>query len=331
MTAAAAHPRILLVRTDSAAGLVCTLPLARALREAHPAAWLGVLTRAALAGVLARHPDVAEVVALPEPAGRVARLRVALALRARRLDDVVLADAAPSRAIALLARRAGAARVVGADALSLPRAHEADRVLALGAAFGVQPRAHVARLWPDSGALMHVRAGLAARSRDLQRPIVGVHIGHAGDAERWPAERYAALMRRRYEHDGSGFLLLWQPHGGGAATPEGDDVLAREIHTRLVGVPCLRWPVTSAPALGAALAECDSVIAPMTDVPHLAAALGRPVVALCGAVDVQRWRPAGVAHELARAPEGTLAAVSVDQAFAACEVLAARVAMLPAG
>jgi ADP-heptose:LPS heptosyltransferase len=73
------------------------------------------------------------------------------------------------------------------------------------------------------------------------------------------------------------------------------------------------------------------VIAPAVDVPLLAAALGRPVVALWGAADAQRWRPTGVPHELARAPGGTLAAVTVDQAFAACEVLATRVSMLAAG
>lgn len=175
---------------------------------------------------------------------------------------------------------------------------------------------------------MHFRAALAARSRDLQRPIVAVHVGEAGDAERWPPDRFAALMRRRHERDGTGFVLLWRPSGQAGTTPEGDDAVAHEIHTRRVGVPYLRWPVATLPALVAALAGCDTVIAPGRDVPMLAAALGEPVAALWGADDAQRWRPFNVPYELARAPGGTLAAVTVDQALAACEVLATRVSLL---
>jgi ADP-heptose:LPS heptosyltransferase len=313
------------VRTDSSAGLVCTLPLLRALREGHPSAWIGVLTTGALAPLLANHPDVSEALVLPGGAagGLIGPVRLTLALRSRRLDDVVVADTVPARRVLALANRLGAQRVLDAPGGG-QRVHETERVLAFGSSFGLQPRPRAARLFADAGELMRIRAGLAARSRDLQRPLVGVHVGGA-NAERWPPERFAALMRRRYDHDGSSFLLLWTPDGGA------DDLAAREIHTRLVGVPCLRWPVQASASLLAALAECDSVIAQLPDVPHLAAAVGRPVVALCGVVDVQRWRPVGVAHELARAASGALADVSVDQAFAACEVLAARVSMLAAG
>ncbi len=325
------RPRFLVVRTDSAAGLVCTLPLLRALREGHPSSWIGVLTDAALAPLIARHPDVSETFALGAR-GMAASVRMLLALRARRVDELIVADAGPSRRIVALAGRAGASRVVvPEEAAEAARQHESDRVLALGATSGVGPRTLPARLYPDSGETLHIRAGLAARSRDLQRPLVGVHIGAASDRERWPAERYASLMRRRYEHDGSSFVLLWRPAGSPDDAPVGEDLTAREVHTRLVGVPCLRWPVATQPALLAALAECDSVIAPLGDAAHLAASAGRPVAALAGGIDVQRWRPIGVPHELARAPSGRLADVTVDQAFAACEVLAARVALLAAG
>jgi ADP-heptose:LPS heptosyltransferase len=331
MSVVAARPAFLVVRTDSAAGLVCTLPLLRVLRDGHPSAWIGVLTQAALAPLVAAHLDVNEAFSL-DAAGVMARVRLLRALRARRIDEVIVADAEPARRVVTLARRMGARRVSGIHAAAeAMRQHESDRVMALGEACGVRSRPMPARLFPDSGETMHIRAGLAARSRDLQRPIVAVHVGCTGDAERWPPERFAALMRRRYEHDGAGFLLLWTPADSDADAPAGDDLVAREVHTRLVGVPCLRWPVRTQPALLAALAECDSVIASLGDVAHLAAAVGRPVMALAGACDVPRWRPLGVAHELARAPSGRLADVTVDQAFAACEVLAARVALLAAG
>jgi ADP-heptose:LPS heptosyltransferase len=327
-----ARPRLLVVRTDTAAGFVCTLPLLRALREGHPSAWLGTLTTEGVAPLARLHPDVSEALAAPRDGTRgvVAPARLMLSLRARRIDDIIVADAVPAQRLVALLRRTGARRVVQADADgSSPRMHEIDRVLALGASFGARPRVRAGRLYPESAEVMRVRAALAARGRDMQRPLVGVHVGGAEDAERWPAERFAALMRQRNDRDGSTFMLLWSPDD--RRDPDEAALVAREIHTRLIGVPCLRWPVAGLAELIAALGECDSVIAPMGDVPHLAAAVGRPVVALCGAVDAQRWRPVGVAHELARAPAGSLADVTVAQAFAACEVLAARTSVLGAG
>lgn len=110
------RPRILVVRTNGAAGLVCTLPLLRALREGDASAWIGVLTTAALAPLLARHPHASEVLTWPAARGVVAPVRTLLALRARRLDDVILADANSSGRVVAAMRRIGAQRVIVREA-----------------------------------------------------------------------------------------------------------------------------------------------------------------------------------------------------------------------
>ena len=346
-------PRVLVIRRDNIGDLVCTLPLLRAMRDAHPHAWIGVLANSYNAALLERHPDVNEVFVYRKLKHRggggllglaADRVRMIRALRARRLDDVILATPDYQPRTVQLARWLGAERVIGfAPASPAPgldvvvplaaaeRKHEVERVMLLGEAFGLKGGPMPARIYPDPREVMHIRAGLAARSRDIQRPIVGVHISARKPSQRWPAERFAALMRELYEERGIGFVLFWAPGAADNPLHPGDDVKAQEVHTRLVGVPCLRWPTETLPGLIGALAECDHVICADGGAMHLAAALGKPIVALFGKSDVQRWRPWGVPHEVLQAPSQEVNDIPVERVAAAYEMLTTRLSLLAAG
>ena len=54
---------------------------------------------------------------------------------------------------------------------------------------------------------------------------------------------------------------------------------------------------------------------------HLAAALGKPVVALFGDSPVERWRPWGVAHRVVRPESKNLADLPLEPVLAACREL----------
>ena len=54
---------------------------------------------------------------------------------------------------------------------------------------------------------------------------------------------------------------------------------------------------------------------------HLAAGLGKPVVALFGDSPARRWHPWGVDHAVVQAASGDVADVSVDEVAAACAAL----------
>jgi ADP-heptose:LPS heptosyltransferase len=61
-------------------------------------------------------------------------------------------------------------------------------------------------------------------------------------------------------------------------------------------------PTPDLETLIAALSLADRVVCPDGGAMHLAAALGKPVVALFGDSPVERWRPWGVPHRVLRAP-----------------------------
>jgi ADP-heptose:LPS heptosyltransferase len=66
-----------------------------------------------------------------------------------------------------------------------------------------------------------------------------------------------------------------------------------------------------------ALAACDEVICADGGAMHLAAALGKPIVALFGDAPVERWRPWGVRHRIVRPESRDVADVSVADVLAA--------------
>jgi ADP-heptose:LPS heptosyltransferase len=72
----------------------------------------------------------------------------------------------------------------------------------------------------------------------------------------------------------------------------------------------------------AALSLADRVVCPDGGAMHLAAALGKPVVALFGDSPVARWRPWGVPHRVLQPDSRDLADLALDAVLGACADLA---------
>jgi ADP-heptose:LPS heptosyltransferase len=340
---------ILVVRRDNIGDLVCTTPLLGALRERFPHAWIGVYANSYNAPVLAGHPAVDEVIAYRKAkhyraASAVAlfgeRMRQLVALRRRRLDWVVLATPADQPRVRRLARLLGPRRVAGfvADAAE-PRGldhavvldstrglHEVEAVFCLAGAFGIEGAPPPLLLAVDGAERKRVAGALSALPPG--GPIVGVHVSARKPSQRWPADRFVALMRALHQRDGARFLLFWSPGSPDHPQHPGDDDKARTITTALAGVPVLAWETHALPALVAGLAACDLVVCSDGGAMHVAAALGKPILCFFGKSDATRWRPWGVPHELLQPPSRDVADVGVDQALAAFGALSAR---LPAG
>jgi ADP-heptose:LPS heptosyltransferase len=70
----------------------------------------------------------------------------------------------------------------------------------------------------------------------------------------------------------------------------------------LQGLPAIAYPTTQLADLIAGLAVCDSVICADGGAMHLAAGLGKPIVALFGDSDPSRWKPWGVPHGVLQPP-----------------------------
>jgi ADP-heptose:LPS heptosyltransferase len=347
-----AGPRILVVRRDNIGDLVCTTPLIAALRARFPEAWIGVLANTYNAPILAAHPDIDAVFLYRKlkhggigTLGLAAeRIRLARELRTKRFEYVFLAKTLFEPREFYTARLLSPTHIVGYAPMrsAPPRAldhavpetgaagmHEVERVFRLARAIGIEGPPPPLRLAVDAGVFAAVQNALA--NRMLARPVVGVHLSARKPSQRWPAERFVALMRALHERYRASFVLFWAP--GPAAHPQhpGDDEKAAAVLQGTRGLPVLDWPTRELRALVAGLAACDRVVCSDGGAMHIAAALGKPIVCFVGNSDATRWRPWGVPHRLLQRASREVTEITVADALAACCELAAATTEARAG
>jgi ADP-heptose:LPS heptosyltransferase len=332
--------RILVVRRDNIGDLVCTTPLLAALRRRFPDAWLAVLANSYNAPALAGHSDLDAVYAYRKgkhvDSGLLARARERIGLvrdlRALRLDSVVLATTAYQPRTLRLARLLAPEHIVGFVGEHPPRAidrpvplagsegeHEVERVFRLARAFGIEGPPPPLRIAVDGAEAARVRTALAG-GRFANGPI-GIHLSARKPSQRWPAERFIALMRELHARQGTSFMLFWSPGPADHPQHPGDDGKAAEVIEAMRDVPVLPWPTSELASLVAGIAACRAMIMSDGGAMHVAAALGKPIVCFFGRSDATRWRPWAVPYALLQPPSLDVADVSVDQALAAFESL----------
>lgn len=117
----------------------------------------------------------------------------------------------------------------------------------------------------DEGRRVLIAAGWDGRAR-----LVVVHPGAGGDAKRWPAEGFAAVLERL----ASGGALVFAIHQGPA-----DAGAVAALRARLTG-PAIVLDEPSLPCLAGALGCATAYLGNDSGVSHLAAALGTPSVVL---------------------------------------------------
>lgn len=303
---------VALVRGGALGDFVLTLPAAAALRQACPGAKLLVVgnpARAALAAPAdAIDADGARWARLFAPGGapdrtlreRFAGCRLVLAFTPAGPGAVRLGEAL----------RDLAGQVILAD----PRPpagtqrHAVEHLLDPLRCRGLA----------DGDAFRSPRIDLAAAGGDPQRRPPGrgdrgtlvVHPGSGSPEKCWPADRFAALVRRLSDRN-LPVALLWGP-----AEAEREAQLASHFPP---GVPRLRpaSPIELARRLAAARLYIGNDSGPG----HVAAAVGTPTVSLFGPTDPAVWRPLGPRARVVRSASGDLSEVTVDDVLG--EVLAA--------
>jgi len=340
-----AAPRILIIRRDNIGDLVCTTPLFSALRARFPEAWLGALVNSYNAPVLAGNDDISKVIAYTKlkhvDAGQSAwrllgaRFSDLWRLRRMKLDTVILATSSVSARYRSLAGWLAPREIVGYDT-ALERAmtgrHEVERVFALAECLGIEGPIPPLKVVPDPAEVE--RAIRTFPPAPGQR--VAVHVSARRPAQRWPAERFAELITRLRDAHGARCMLLWAPGSADHPQHPGDNEKSARIRALLGADPqAVFYPTTTLPMLIGALAACDCAILPDGGAMHLAAALGKPVVALFGDSPVERWRPWGVTHRVLCPDSRNLEDVAVDEVEAAyvslsAELSAQRTAGAPA-
>jgi heptosyltransferase-3 len=151
-----------------------------------------------------------------------------------------------------------------------------------------------------------------------------VHISAREADRRWPDERFAQLIGGLVSRHDAAVLLTWSPGARDNPLFPGDDRSARDIVERAGRDPrLLPIPTYELAELIAVLAACDYVVCSDGAAVHIAAALGKPVVALFGGEEPRAWHPWGVPYRVLRPASRDVRDVAVEeveQAFAELRV-----------
>jgi lipopolysaccharide heptosyltransferase I len=290
--------RIALLKPSALGDIVHSLPVLTALRRLYPTAHICWIVNRAYAGLLEGHRDLDELLpfdrgALRRGMGSAVRNSWSFVrqLRARRFDLVI--DLQGLLRSGLMALASGAPRRIGVadcregahlcytdlvDGPDRERLHAVERcwlvVQALGG--GDMPIEFHVPLQP--AALDWASATLA----DCPRPWLVLAAGARWQTKLWPVEYFATLARRTQQQLGGTVLLV------GTA----DDVSrSRAVAVLLSGKVCDLTARSDLPQLAALLSRADVVLANDTGPLHLAAALGRPVVAPYTCTGTRRHGP----------------------------------------
>lgn len=344
------RPKILVIRRDNIGDLVCTTPLLAALRQRFPEGWIGALVNSYNAPVLDGNPDVDEVFVYTKAKHRASgesligilwrRFRMMSRLRAMGLDDVVIATPTPQPRVVRLARWLKPKRIIGygdipgldvALPLDTEDRHEVEDVFRVAALYGIEgpPPACKVVAPPSTRASGGAPSGLTF--------TLGIHISARKPSQRWPAERFAELMRTIAQQRPSvRFMLLWSPGNEDNPLHPGDDGKAREVLTRLA--QCGQLPIVSVharpthtlPELIGALSGCQALVCADGGAMHLGAGLGLPIVCLFGQSGARRWRPWGVPYRLLQTPSMHVMDIAVGDVTDALEHLLRQAADQPA-
>jgi heptosyltransferase-1 len=278
--------RIALLKPSALGDIVHSLPVLTALRRRYPQAHITWVVNRGYEPLLRGHRDLDDTLAFDR---RASRRGVAAALRTwvrflaelrRRRFDLVIDLQGLSRS-ALMTAFSGSPRRVGlstaregatwfyTDVVPVPdfnAIHAVDRYWLVAEALGVGdgpkefrvPLTDEARQWAER------------TLRSCPRPWLALGPGSRWMTKRWPPEYFADLARRTQERYGGTVLLV----GGPEETP-----LAWAVQSLVKGPSHDLTGRTTLPQLAALLERVDVMLANDTGPLHLAAALGRPVIA----------------------------------------------------
>ena len=178
------------------------------------------------------------------------------------------------------------------------RRHQADYYRDFAGGLGLPCGDERPRLAP-SAASQRRAEGLIAGDHSGRR-LVGMAPGAAyGEAKQWAPDRMAALATRLVEADEATVVLVGAPHDREAAR-----AIESWLRTHAPHVTRRVVDLTGRTSLGALIgliARMAVFISNDSGAMHVAAALGRPVVAIFGPTDERRTRPLGD-HAVITAP-----------------------------
>lgn len=309
--------RIALLKPSALGDIIHCLPVLTALRQRYPHAHITWIVNQTYEPLLRGHPDLDDILAFDRRASHDGWRAAAKSwlhflgeLRRRRFDLVLDLQGLARTAVMVLAT--GAARRVGLSTARegarwtytdvVPVAdfqaiHAVERCWLAAEALGAGNGRRQFRLAIPEAARRWADAALSGRPR----PWLMLGPGARWQTKRWPPEHFAALARRAQRDFGGTVIFV----GG---TDERS--LAESVRSQLTGPAEDLTGRTTLPQLAALLERADVMLANDTGPLHLAAALGRPVIAPYTCTRVRLNGPYGPG------PAGVVEGAAIESAVA---------------
>jgi len=314
--------------------LILTTPLIHALRLRFPEAWIGALVNSYNARVLEANSDLDAVFVYTKAKHRGSAsiwsaywstLSLILRLRKLRVDYAILASPAASSKAQMFARRINARTIVGFGECAGPGfgltpgsagpLHQVEEVFRIAPLFGINHPPSRTAVFADEGEVTNARSFIT-NALPRNSALIGVHISTRKIKQRWPAEKFAGLLRRLADlRPDLAFVLFWSPGESDNPTHPGDDAKAHQILDRLGSFPIMPFPTNTLSDLFAGLAVCEQVICSDGGAMHAAAALGKPILCFFGNSEAGRWHPWGVPYQLMQAKSEDVSDITVAEAL----------------
>ncbi len=332
--------RILLVRLSAIGDVIHAMPVACALRERFPQAYLAWAVEERAGELIEAHPAIDGRIVLPRgwlrsPAG-VWSLR-------RELKDLAFDTAIDVQGLsksAIVAWLSGAKRRIGMggrwgreisrwlnnELVDTDGLHAIKRALKLIEPLGVQSP-DVRFDVPAAKADQKMAAEITHRLR-LDDGFVLLASGGGWPSKLWPVDRYAAVAAYLGRRWGLPSLLIW---GNDSERARADRIIAAaEGHARLC-------PKITLLQLAAVARRARFAIGSDTGPLHLAAAAGTPCIGLYGPwpadqhgpygprhINLQKMCMEGTTHQRRHAPSTYMDAIDVGLVLDACDRMASR-------
>jgi heptosyltransferase II len=316
LTRPCAVERVAVIQMAKLGDMVCTTPLLRAIKRAHPKAQVTVVGNALNQEVLKGNNDRDEYVVFGGIGAMVKRLRCG------NYDAVVVAGAPDFSSVAV-------AYLAGAPLVVAPEVKEGDSplndvwyrllcrlVTTVPHRMGhYAPREYLRLLEPlgihAEDTTKHLAYSLQAAQTaqeflaPIKRPIVGISPGAGNKIKQWPPERFAAVADALLRERGASVVVL----GGARDREEAREMLA---HCKEPVVEALEK--FSIDELKAIIAGLDLFVAVDTGPIYIAEAFGVPTVDIVGPMDEREQPPRSEKHIVVVPPSRTKPAIQLFRA-----------------
>ncbi|MDP2939242.1 MAG: lipopolysaccharide heptosyltransferase II [Candidatus Omnitrophota bacterium] len=294
--------KILIVEVNWLGDVLFTTPAIKAIKKAYPNCHLACMILPRVREVLEGNPNVDELIIFDEKGKhlRIApRIKFILELRRKRFDIVFLFHRSLTRTLitffAGIPKRVGYATRKRGFLLTkrIPQPpegmHRSDSFSNIAESFGIIVKDRNYEFFVSEKSRFFIREFLEKEGISPHDFLVVINPGANWSLKRWPKENFAEVSDRLIEYFNAKIVI-----SGG----DKDIDLAIDISNMMKAKPIILTGKTTFKQLGALIERANLVISADSGPMHLAAAVGKNLIALFGPTDPKITGPRGKANTI---------------------------------